>query len=54
MKSRMKFEGDAMMSLIDGNCVNISSAMSRYMDRCEVVVSKPKQIIDEYRTKHGR
>jgi hypothetical protein len=54
MKSRMKFEGDAMMKLINGNCVNISSAMSRYMNRCELVVSKPKQIIEEYRTKYGR
>lgn len=54
MKSRMKAEGDALMKMVDGNCVNISSAMSRHMNRCEVVVSKPKEIIEEYRGRHGR
>lgn len=54
MKSRMKFEGDAIMALIEGNCVNISSVMSRHMSRCESVVNQPKQIIEEYRAKHGR
>lgn len=54
MKSRMKADGDEIMRLIEGNCVNISSAMSRYMGRCETVATKPKQIIDEYRTKYGR
>lgn len=54
MKARMKAEGDEIMKLIEGNCVNISSAMSRYLSRCETVVTKPKQIIEEYRMKYGR
>ena len=54
MQSRMKMEGNALMALIEGKCVNISSVMTRHMARCEIIFNQPSVILEEYRRKYAR
>jgi hypothetical protein len=48
MKSRYEMENKDHMALLQSNCVNISSLLSRYMDRCEFVATNFKGLVEEY------
>lgn len=51
MNARMKMEGDAMMALVNGDCVNIASANSRYTDRCVQVAGNGDAVLGEMLSK---
>ncbi|MBX9862435.1 MAG: hypothetical protein K2Y42_06745 [Hyphomicrobium sp.] len=51
MQSRMKAEGAAMMTLVNGNCVNIASAMTRYSERCLTVSNEGDKVLADYLSK---
>lgn len=52
--SRMKMEGEAMMALVNNDCVNISSAMTRYLDRCELTFNDTEKVLSEHLAKASR
>lgn len=52
--SRMKMEGEAMMALVNNDCVNISSAITRYLDRCEMTFSDTDKVLSEHLAKASR
>lgn len=51
MSSRAKMEAERIKGLLNNSCVNVSSIMSRHMDRCKVVASNPDAILAEYEAK---
>lgn len=54
MTARMKMEGDAIMTLVNGDCVNIASANSRYSERCIEVASNGDAILGDMIAKAPR
>jgi hypothetical protein len=53
MESRLEMEAKGMINLMQKNCVNISSVMSRHTDRCVVVNNNPDAVLKEYMAKTG-
>lgn len=51
MASRLKMSISEQMNLIDSNCVNISSLLSRYAERCRFVTERPIDVLNEYMNK---
>jgi hypothetical protein len=48
MLSRLRMSLEGQMSLINYDCVNVSSLMSRYADRCKFVAERPDEVLAEY------
>ena len=48
MKSRYDIANKDHIALLRSDCVNISSLLSRYMDRCEFVANNFKGLVEEY------
>ena len=48
MTSRLKMRADEMRRLANDSCVNFSSLLNRYADRCQRVTQSPDPIFDEY------
>ena len=48
MTSRLKMRADEMRRLTNESCINFSSLLSRYADRCKLVVQSPDTILAEY------
>ncbi|MBI1866825.1 MAG: hypothetical protein HYS06_00750 [Methylocystis sp.] len=48
MLSRLKIQIDLQMSLIQNNCVNISSLLSRHGEQCKQVVENGDSVLLEY------
>jgi hypothetical protein len=46
--SRFKMANQEQMKLLNGSCVNFSSLMSRYLDRCERVYNDFRAVVNEY------
>ena len=46
--SRFKMAHQDQLNLIKKDCVNISSLMSRYQDRCELIWRDFKAVVNEY------
>jgi len=48
MKSRYDMANKDNMALLGSDCVNFSSLLSKYMDRCEFVATNFKGLVEEY------
>ena len=48
MTSRLRMHADEMRRLINESCINFSSLLNRYADRCQRVIQSPDSIFDEY------
>ena len=48
MASRLKMAIADHMKLIKENCVNVSSLLSRYGERCRAVAERPIDILNDY------
>jgi hypothetical protein len=46
--SRVKMSMESQMGLMNKDCINTSSLLSRYAARCKVVFENPDKIVDEY------
>ena len=51
MKSRFDMANKEHMALLRSSCVNISSLLSRYRDRCEFVATNFRGLVEEYMQK---
>lgn len=50
-QARMQMEGSAIMKLISDDCVNISVAMQKHLERCQQVSSDGDSVLGEYLSK---
>lgn len=53
MLSRLTLEQKEMQALIANNCVNISSLINRYADRCHRLVEESGTVMNEFFAKEG-